>query len=80
MKINNHTTKAKCFAYDGCHKIYLINSESDKQNALEIGYDILSITELQETYNDSCQLRFISNWKLTKQYAEQFENAIFEGV
>lgn len=77
MKINNYTTKAKYFAYDGCHKIYLIASSSDKKEALETGYCILPISELEDTYADSCGLKFISNWKLTKRYAPQFETAIF---
>ena len=79
MKINNRTTKAQFFAYDGCHKIYLIASNRDKKEALDGGYSILPIVDLKATYDDSCELRFISDWKLTKSYANQFENAVFYG-
>ncbi len=78
MKINNQETEAKKFAYDGCHKIYLIEDEADEKMALEYTYKILPIEELEETFEKSCELRFISNWKLTKSFVKQFENAIFE--
>lgn len=78
MKINGKETNAKQFAYDGCHKIYIIEDENDLNKAKEIGYNILDIKELKETYLNSCELRFISNWKLTKKYVRQFEEAVFE--
>lgn len=31
-----------------------------------------------KTYKDSCELRFIRNWKLDKLYAAQFEDVTFE--
>lgn len=78
MKINNQETEVKKFAYDGCHKIYLIEDESDEKMALEYTYEILPIEELEETFEKSCSLRFISNWKLTKSFVRQFEDAVFE--
>lgn len=36
------------------------------------------ISQLIKTYKDSCELRFIRNWKLDKLYVAQFENATFE--
>lgn len=68
----------KEFAYDGCHKIYLIEDSKDKEEALKIGYNLISINLLEETYEDSCSLKFISNWKLSKSYVGQFEEANFE--
>ena len=78
MKINNQETEAKKFAYDGCHKIYLIEDEADEKKALEYTYKILPIEELKETFEKSCPLRFINNFKLTKFFVRQSENAVFE--
>ena len=77
MKINGTEINAKQFAYDGCHKIYLIEDADDYQEAKN-GYDILPIAILRNKFYDSCGLQFISNWKLTKQYVEQFQEACFE--
>ena len=77
MTINGIKTKAKQFAYDGCHKIYLIEDETDLNEAKR-GYSILPISKLKKTFNDSCGLQFISNWKLDKSFVEQFEDACFE--
>ncbi len=77
MIINKKETNAKEFAYDGCHKIYLIEDEEDKRDALDYGYEIRPIKELKKTFECSCPLRFIHNWKLNKTYVAQFERAIF---
>ncbi len=61
------------FVWDNCHKIYLIQDQEDIESAKEIlGDDIIfyNIDELQDIYNRSCPLRFISNWKL-KDYVRQ---------
>jgi len=79
MKINNKTTNAKKFAYDHCHKMYLLESRDDEANAIETGYDILRIAQLKDTFENSCGLRFISNWRLTTTFVQQFEDAHFEG-
>ena len=78
MKVNGIEIDAKEFAYEGCHKIYLIEDEKDKKDAIECGYDIYPIAELEDIYNNSCELRFINNWQLTKNFVGQFEKAIFE--
>jgi hypothetical protein len=77
MKINGQTTTAKKFAFDGCHKIYLLESRKDETEARAIGYSILPISELQDEYECSCGLRFISNWKLDTSFVGQFEDATF---
>lgn len=59
------------FAYDGCHKIYILESEEEEEYAKKIGYDIYPICKLQEIYENSCHLRFISSWDLQKDYVEQ---------
>jgi len=79
MKINGKEVLGKSFAYDGCHKIYILEDEEDEEQALEYEYNIYHIDEIEDTYENSCPLRFISNWKLNKRYVEQFEeNVIFE--
>ena len=71
MKINGKNIDGKKFAYDGCHKIYVIEDKKDEKEAVDLCYSILNIKELPETYYKSCPLRFIHNWKMTKTYIEQ---------
>ncbi len=78
MKLNGIKVVGKEFAYDGCHKIYVIEDENDLKDAVKRGYDILPISELLTQYSHSCGFRFISNWKLTKLYVGQFEKLNIE--
>ena len=78
MKINGKEIKYKEFAYDGCHKIYLIDTPEEKAEAIEWGYEIKPIEELEFIYNNSCEFKFIYDWSTTETYAEQFEEAKFE--
>lgn len=80
MKINGKEviTNGK-FAYDGCHKIYILEDEADEQMMVGYGYSIYPIGQLQEKYANSCYLRFVSNAKLDKSYVEQCKDAEFEG-
>lgn len=75
MKINGQTVNGNKFAYDGCHKIYIIEDEQDEIDARDLGYDIYSILDY---YNSSCPLRFISNWKLNKHFVLQYEDIVVE--
>lgn len=80
MRINGVEVVGKEFAYDGCHKMYVIEDEADRQEAMGLGFepeDILPIELLQRTYWESCDLRFIHNWKLNKTYVGQFEEVEF---
>ena len=80
MKINNNYIQTNgYFAFDGDHKIYILEDSQDMYEAAQLDYDILHIDLLKETYDNACPLKFINNWKLTKTYAEQCENAIIEG-
>lgn len=56
----------KEFAYDGCHKIYIIENEEEKQKAQELKYAIIPIEELENVYYSSCPLRFVDFWNLDK--------------
>ena len=75
MTINGKKTTATRFAYDGCHKIYLLESEEDAAEATSYEYGILPISKLKETFDNSCGLQFISNWGLDKQFVSQCEPA-----
>jgi hypothetical protein len=76
MKINGEIIRAKEFAFDGCHKIYICESASESEEAMQSGYVILPIDQLESTYERSCELRFISNWKLDKSFVEQFTDVV----
>ena len=79
MKINGKKITAKYFGYDGCHKIYLLEDEIEREDCQANDYDIYPISDLQKTHNDSCYLRFISPWDLNKpNYVNQAEEAEFE--
>ena len=84
MKINGLEVTAQTFAFDGCHKIYLLENEAEEANARELGYNIYPIHELRQAYEDSCGLRFISNWPLIDDnfvsYVGQGEDANFEDM
>jgi hypothetical protein len=76
MKINGKEITAQEFAFDGCHKIYLCESASDAKEAMNSGYSIFPIDQLESTYESSCSLRFISNWKLNKNFVSQFTDVV----
>lgn len=80
-KINDVEITAKKFAYDGCHKIYLINDKVAEKEAKENGYEIYSIDELIDCFVYSCSLRFIGIWGgMFKNIINQFESSIvFDG-
>lgn len=73
--VNGRIVNGDKIAYDRCHKIYVLESDDDLKEAKELGYDIYSIDKLQEIYDESCELRFIRNWKCNVQYCRQFEDA-----
>ena len=58
-------------------KFIFVTDEEDVKEAIEIGYEIHEISELEKLYNISCQLVFISNWKLSIHYVPQFSEAEF---
>ena len=73
--VNRRLVKGGKIAYDGCHKIYILENDHDISEAKGLGYSIYNIDKLQEIYDGSCPLRFISNWECTIKYCGQFENA-----
>lgn len=61
-----------CFAYDGCHKIYIMENIEDVMLFTALGYDIYPIEKIKETWKNSCSLRFIESGNLKKCYIPQF--------
>lgn len=63
MKIGRYKTKAKEFFFDGCHKIYLIETPQDKKDFFDRDWeesDIYPIDQIVEIYRNSCPLKFIN--------------------
>lgn len=80
ITINGEEITAKEFAFDGCHKIYLINTKGDKAQYKEYGYNFFPIEDLKECYDNACGLKFISSADLKKKFVKQFEKAIIRGI
>ena len=78
MKINGVEVIGNKFAYDGCHKIYVCVDKFQEEKAKDYGYDLYPIETLEDTYENSCDLRFIHQWDFGREYVPQFEKAEFE--
>lgn len=65
LKIGRHKIEEKEFAFDGCHKIYLITNKQEKEKMIkEKGWekgDFFKIAgnNLEQCYYNTCPLRFI---------------------
>ena len=82
LQINYNTVmdSGKTFVYDGCHKLYVITSEEERQQAKEYDYIVDGstaedeiehpISELEEFYLKSCPLRFISTMGVDDNYTK----------
>lgn len=77
LLINGILVNGKKFAYDLDYKMYILEDEQDEQDAKKLGYAIHPLSKLENIYKNSCDLRFISNWKLNTFYANQYEKATF---
>lgn len=79
MKVNGIEIQGDLFAYDGCHKIYIIESEEDLLEVKDTNYNILPIEDLPRIWEESCELKFIHPWSLPqdRDYLGQFEDAVF---
>ena len=76
--INGKEITAKLFAFDGCHRIYLLD-ESQYDEYRADGYTIYVIDWLPMVWADTCPLRFIDSGDLSEPIVPQFEPATFEG-
>lgn len=77
--INGKAFEADEFGYDGCHKIYLCDSEEGKRQLAKYGYDFYPIEDLPSKWASSCPLRFIQSGDLSVSYVRQCEPAHFKG-
>ena len=78
MKINGEIVNANQFAFDGCHKIYLLDSDDARNIMLECGYsedDFYSISDLPLKWKQACGcgLQFIYSADLKRVYVRQGE-------
>lgn len=78
MRINNKAVVGVSYAYDGCHKLYICETESDELRLRELGYEIHPIETIESSWHKSCEQRFIHNADLTKTYVLQGQEALFE--
>jgi hypothetical protein len=77
LKIDGNVIEATEFAWDGCHKIYLIATLADRATMIGFGYEgsILPVSELPRVWQETCPLRFISSADLNDNVVSQFEDA-----
>lgn len=82
LQIGKHKTTAREFAFDGCHKFYLIESEDEKQDMYQSNWndnDFFPIRKLPEMFRDcGCSLRFINRGPLHEfaTIVAQFQNKV----
>lgn len=67
---------AQGFCWDDCHKIYIIQSDEDRTSLEGMGYEVSPLEKLQEAWDDSCGLRFISPASLK---GPDFISQMYEG-
>lgn len=62
-------------AWDGCHKIYVVASDKDQEEAINLNYNLYELDQLPKIWEESCILKFISSWDLHTNYIEQGDMA-----
>lgn len=65
-KVKEMAPEATQFAWDSCHKIYIIENQEELVEAKNVGYEILDIKNLETAWEKSCELKFINFWNLDK--------------
>ena len=61
LKVGNKSVAhALGFGYDGCHKIYVAETQEGIDSLKRDGYKIYPMIELEKHFVESCPLRFIS--------------------
>jgi hypothetical protein len=61
-RVKEHTERAASMHFDGCHKIYLAMDEGQTREYQDLGYEIVapSFDQLDQWYDQSCALRFVT--------------------
>lgn len=62
-------------AWDGCHKIYVVATDIDQEEAVSLNYDLYELEQLPKIWEESCPLKFISPWDLHTNYIQQGDMA-----
>lgn len=75
IQIGNQSIDALGFAWDGCHKIYVLRNQEEQAELIDLGYGTYEPQELPDVWARSCGLRFVSSGDLTEQYIAQGEDA-----
>lgn len=79
-RINGKPITQKKVAFDGCHKLYLIDTPSEEAMLRGYGYDIHDIAQLPSLWDGSCPLRFIAYADLARPLCvDQGQPAWFSG-
>ena len=80
MKVNGKEIVGIGFAYDGCHKFYIIANEKEKKEVEFYRYEVypLKKKKMEWLWKISCPMRYIERWDLTEEYVRFGEDAIFE--
>ena len=63
-------------AWDGCHKIYMLQEEQAETEARDMGYTVFAASELPEIWDSSCSLRFVNRWALAEESIEGFRHEL----
>lgn len=79
LYINGKRIDAYGFAFDGCHKFYLIENDDQAKMLDGYGYRLYLIEGLPRAWADSCPLRFIEKADFSETVVGQCEPAVFEG-
>lgn len=58
-------------AFDGCHKLYVLDTRTDVKEAGNSGYGIESTDDLPLLWKRSCFLRFVNSWGLDRDVIPQ---------
>lgn len=62
------------FAWDECHKFYLLDDAEREAAAQKLGYKTFPASKLQEAWDESCFLRFINRWGLDHEGNDGFDH------
>ena len=54
-------------AYDGCHKLYILENDNEVEDARYTGYMIYPASDVRKLVLESCGLVFINLWDVTGQ-------------
>lgn len=77
LKINGKEVITNgAYAFDNCHKFYILEDDQQKMQALDFGYEIYPIQDLVTDLKNSCPLRFINSFDLTQIYLPQFAESV----